>query len=54
MKREWHIRRQFQAVEDGERRWDQAYQLLLHWSLLHDPRSHLGAAVEPTTGGGLR
>jgi hypothetical protein len=37
MKRQWHIRRQFKAAEDGERRWDQAYQLLLHWSLLHDP-----------------
>jgi hypothetical protein len=36
MKRQWHIRRQFQAAEDGARRWDQAYQLLLHWSLLHE------------------
>jgi hypothetical protein len=36
MKRQWHIRRQFQAAEEGERRWDQAYQLLLHWSLLHE------------------
>ena len=34
MKRQWHIRRQFQAAEDGERQWDQAYQLLRQWSLL--------------------
>jgi hypothetical protein len=36
MKRQWHIQRQFQAAEDGERRWDQAYQLLLHWSTLNE------------------
>jgi hypothetical protein len=36
MKRQWHIQRQFQATEDGERRWDQAYQLLLHWSTLNE------------------
>jgi hypothetical protein len=36
MKRQWHIQRQFQAAEDGERRWDQAYQFLLHWSTLDE------------------
>jgi hypothetical protein len=36
MARQWHIRRQFQAAEEGERRGDQAYQRLLHWSLLHE------------------
>jgi hypothetical protein len=46
MKRQWHIRRQFQAAEDGERRWDQAYQLLLHWSLLHE--SPLASALQLT------
>ncbi len=35
MKRQWHLRRQFHAAEDGVRRWDQAYQLLLHWSMLN-------------------
>lgn len=32
MKRQWHIHRQFHATKAGARRWDQAYQLLLHWS----------------------
>jgi len=35
MKRQWHIRRQFQASKDGARRWDHAYQLLLQWSSAH-------------------
>jgi len=39
MKRQWHVRRQFQAAEDGARRWGQAYQLLLHWSLLNESPS---------------
>ena len=36
MKRQWHIHRQFHAREDGARRWDHAYQLLLHWSNLDE------------------
>jgi len=32
MKRQWHIRCQFHATTDGVWRWDQAYQLLFHWS----------------------
>jgi hypothetical protein len=36
MKRQWHIHRQWHATEDGARRWDQAYQLLLHWSRRND------------------
>jgi hypothetical protein len=36
MKRQWHIQRQFHTTEEGVRRWDQAYQLLLHWSTLHE------------------
>jgi hypothetical protein len=35
MKRQWHIRRQFQATEDGARR-GQAYQLLLQWRMLNE------------------
>jgi hypothetical protein len=31
MKRQWHICRQVQAMEDGARRWDHAYHLLLQW-----------------------
>jgi hypothetical protein len=40
MKRQWHIQRQFHATEDGAQRWDQAYQLLLHWSSLNEARLH--------------
>jgi hypothetical protein len=29
MKRQWIIKRQLQATADGQKRWDQAYQLLL-------------------------
>jgi hypothetical protein len=36
MKRQWAIRRQFQPTTDAERRWDQAYQHLLGWSLPSD------------------
>ena len=36
MKRQWHIRRQFQATEEGARRRDQAYQLLLQWRTLNE------------------
>lgn len=32
MKRQWKIQRKFVHSPDGERRWDQAYQLLLAWS----------------------
>ena|GEM_PF-1123331 len=41
MKRQWHIHRQFRAREDGARRWDQAYQLLLHWSNLNEASRRL-------------
>ena len=40
MKRQWHIQRQFHATEDGAQRWDQAYQLLLHWSSLNEVRPY--------------
>jgi hypothetical protein len=36
MKRHWQIRRQFQPTADGARRWDQAYQYLLHWTAPHE------------------
>jgi hypothetical protein len=53
MKRQWQIRRQFQPTTDAERRWDQAYQHLLEWTLPSDPvsvllppfRSPVGAEV---------
>ena len=40
MKRQWYIQQQFHATEDGARRWDQAYQLLLSWSSLNEARLH--------------
>ena len=40
MKRQWHIHHQFHAMEDGAQRWDQAYQLLLHWSRLDESTLH--------------
>ena len=41
MKRQWQIRRQFQPTTDAERRWDQAYQHLLGWTLPSEPVSAL-------------
>ena len=32
MKHQWNIRRQTIAVPDGQRRWDQAYQMVLQWT----------------------
>jgi len=33
MKREWKKRRVLKEQADGQRRWDQAYQLLMVWSV---------------------
>ena len=41
MKRQWRVRRQFQSTSDAERRWDQAYQHLLGWTLPSEPVSAL-------------
>jgi hypothetical protein len=32
-KRDWTIRRDSVASLDAQRRWDQAYQWLVHWSM---------------------
>jgi hypothetical protein len=32
MKKPWHLRRTVIARDDGERRWDTAYQCLLAWT----------------------
>lgn len=37
MKRHWQVRRQLQPTADVERRWDQAYQHLLGWTLASQP-----------------
>ena len=31
--RPWQIRREVVGCPDGQRRWDRAYQLLLHWAV---------------------
>ena len=38
MHRQWRLRRQTHPVPDGQRRWNQAYQLLVEWTALDDPR----------------
>jgi hypothetical protein len=40
MKRPWRLRRQTTPSPSGQRRWNQAYHLLLEWS---DPPSALAA-----------
>jgi uncharacterized protein (UPF0548 family) len=39
MQTSWQIRRTAVGQHDGERRWDNAYQLLLHWAMDHDAGS---------------
>jgi hypothetical protein len=41
MKREWRVRRQLQATTDAARRWDQAYQHLLGWTLASETVCYL-------------
>ena len=48
MKRLWKVRRQFQPTTNAERRWDQAYQHLLEWTLPIDPvRDQLASFRSP-------
>jgi len=35
MKTSWHVRRIGVARDDGDRRWDYAYQFLLQWAMEH-------------------
>ena len=37
MKRQWIKHRQFNPHQDGERRWDRAYQSLLLWAMESEP-----------------
>ncbi len=41
--RQWKTKRQFVARPDVQRRWDQAYQSLLHW--IHAPTPSTVAQV---------
>jgi hypothetical protein len=36
MKRSWRLRRQASPSLDGQRRWNQAYQLLLEWTIANE------------------
>jgi uncharacterized protein (UPF0548 family) len=36
MKTPWHVRRSTVAQHDGERRWDEAYQFLLQWTMEYE------------------
>ena len=36
MKTPWHVRRSTGVQHDGERRWDEAYQFLLQWTMEHE------------------
>ena len=47
MKRQWNVRRQFQPTTNAERRWDQAYQHLLEWTLPIDPVPDQLASFRP-------
>src|SRR6516164_5191750 len=48
MKRQWKVRRQFQPTTNAERRWDQAYQHLLEWTLPIDRVRDQVASFRPT------
>ena len=48
MKRQWRVRRQTHACPDGQRRWNQAYQLLLEWTAPDEsPTTPTTATVSP-------
>lgn len=37
MNQKWDIERTLVERSDGQRRWDTAYQLLLHWAMKEEP-----------------
>lgn len=55
MKRHWKVARQLLEDPKGEQRWDQAYQLLLHWAgeqeVVNSPKeeveTHACSALRP-------
>jgi hypothetical protein len=50
MKHQWRIQRQFNPHQDGEQRWDRAYQYLLLWAKGIEPSSSTNSdeISEPT------
>ena len=54
MNRTWTVCRQYSPRQDGERRWDQAYQLLARWAGQGDlPGLALIAEEVPDARGGV-
>ncbi len=49
MKRQWMIKRQLQATADGQKRWDQAYQLLLRVETPPSPSAEGSGTLVPQT-----
>lgn len=49
MKRQWSIRRQLQETADGQKRWDQAYQLLLRAEIARSPSAEGSVSPVPQT-----
>jgi hypothetical protein len=42
----WQVRRMMMARDDGQRRWDTAYQLLLHWARDQDTARQTPSAAQ--------
>src|SRR5258708_15405797 len=63
MKRQRQVHRQLQAQEDGRRRWDRAYQLVVQWSeppsvMKEETHDHanrsLCTSIDVRSGGGTK
>lgn len=53
MKRQWHVRREAVERPDARQRWDQAYQVILRWSLENEQARALGANANRERQGGV-
>jgi hypothetical protein len=51
MRHQWRCSRSFQEQADGQRRWDQAYLLLVRWSSVAQPDRD-PPVVDPTVPAG--
>ncbi len=49
MKRQWMIKRQLQTTADEQKRWDQAYQLLLRVETPQSPSAEGSGSPVPQT-----
>lgn len=48
MKRQWNLKRQLIEQDDGQRRWDQAYQLLIRLTMTSNADSAPSQGEEVT------